>query len=106
MEDETTRQRTPASEKKHSTQPTSPALYHEKGPDPNSAPLSQHQLKDIESSDVSSGEHLKEVEVNEDLDTNIQVAGRIPLASWLIIVSKFYLLDALNIQRHALRSLA
>ncbi|KAI7825280.1 peptide transporter PTR2-A [Gamsiella multidivaricata] len=31
---------------------------------------------------------MKEVEVSEDLDSNIQVAGPIPLAAWLIIVTE------------------
>lgn len=34
---------------------------------------------------------MNEVEVSEDeLAANIQVAGPIPIASWLIIVSKYY----------------
>lgn len=44
---------------------------------------------------------MKETDFSEDeLAANIQVAGPIPLASWLIIVSKYYRTNKL-FQRHA-----
>jgi hypothetical protein len=35
-----------------------------------------------------SSHQMKEVEIKEDLSANIQVAGNIPFAAWLILISK------------------